>query len=278
MMLDITKLILLKIKESWHQKYGVKKPSNIFVNELFERWFDTDLVNRKDKRSEARRMMLKDVIPFVGDLNIKKVQKSHIFEIIDELLKHGVNCMAKVVLSLIRQMFRFAVARDLLQVDPTASISKVSIGGSNIERYRILSEDEIRELAEKLPEANMKETSIIAIWIAMATCCRIGEVLRARWLYINLEKRIWTIPAEHSKNEKEHTLFLSNFAFSQFQKFYSITGNSEWCFPTKRNNSHICPKTATKQVGDRQRIDLPLRNRSKQMLCHYQRVFGNFTI
>lgn len=241
-----------------------EKVSKILVKDLFEKWFDADLVNRKDKGSEARRMMLKDVIPFIGDLNIKEVQKSHIFEITDELLKRGVNRMAKVVFSLIRQMFRFAVARDLLQVDPTASISKISIGGSNVERDRILSEDEIKGLARKLAEAKMKETNVIAIWITLATCCRIGEILKSRWLHVDFEKKIWIIPSEHSKNEKEHKVFLSNFAFNMFQKLYAITGNSEWCFSNTRNNSHICPKTVTKQVGDRQRIDLPLKNRSQQ--------------
>ncbi len=124
-----------------------EKASKILFEELFERWFDADLVNRKDKGAEARRMMLKDVIPIIGDLNIKEVQKSHIFEITDEHLSRVVNRMAKVVFSLISQMFRFAVARDLLQVDPTASISKINIGGSNLERARVC-EDEIKELAK----------------------------------------------------------------------------------------------------------------------------------
>lgn len=241
-----------------------EKASKILVKDLFVKWFDADLVNRKDKGEEARRMLLKDVIPIIGDLNIKEVHKSHIFEITDELLKRGVNRMAKVVFSLIRQMFRFAVARDLLQIDPTASISKTSIGGSNVERNRILSEDEIKELAEKLPEANMKETSIIAIWITLATCCRIGGILKAQWTHIHWGKKIWEIPAEHSKNGKEHTIFLSGFAFEQFQKLYAITGENEWCFPTTRKSSCVCPKTITKQVADRQRSDGPLSNRSQQ--------------
>lgn len=241
-----------------------EKASNILVNELFERWFDADLVNRKDKGAEARRMMLKDALPIIGHLNIKEVQKSHIFQITDELLKRGVNRMAKVVFSLIRQMFRFAVARDLLQVDPTTSISKISIGGSNVERDRVLSEDELKELAKRLPEANMKDTSIIAIWIILSTCCRIGEILRARWSHFDMNRRTWEIPAGHSKNEKEHTVFLSDFTFDLIQKLQAITGYSEWCFPTKEKNSHICVKTITKQVSDRQRKGNPYTKRAQQ--------------
>ena len=55
----------------------------------------TDLINRKDQGAEARRMVLKDVLPFIGDLNIKDVRKGHITEITDRLLQRGVNRMAK---------------------------------------------------------------------------------------------------------------------------------------------------------------------------------------
>ncbi len=110
----------------------------------------------------------------------------------------------------------------------------------------------------------MKETSIIAIWITLATCCRIGEILRARWSHFDRNRKIWEIPAEHSKNEKEHTVFLSDFAFCLFQRLQAITGNRDWCFPTKEKNSHICVKTITKQVSDRQRKKDPHNKRAQE--------------
>lgn len=60
-----------------------EQASRVLVKDLFERWANTDLVNRKDKGAEARRMMLKDVIPSLGELNIKEVRKGHITEITD---------------------------------------------------------------------------------------------------------------------------------------------------------------------------------------------------
>lgn len=84
-------------------------------------------INRKDQGAEARRMISKDVLPFIGDLNIKDVRKGHITEITDRLLQRGVNRMAKVVLSLTRQMFRFAVTRVTFsnQIQPPCSARKV---------------------------------------------------------------------------------------------------------------------------------------------------------
>jgi len=237
----------------------------VLVKDLFERWGTTDLINRKDNGAEARRMMLKDVIPFIGDLNIREVRKGHITEITDKLLQRGVNRMAKVVLSLIRQMFRFAVTRDLLEADPTALVSKKSVGGSNVERDRILNEDEIKELSMKLSTANMTEISIIAIWITLATCCRIGEVLKARWSHVDLERKVWRIPAENSKNGREHLVLLSPFVTSHLRQLHTITGGGEWCCPASRKNSHVCPKTITKQIVDRQRSTSGHANRTKNI-------------
>ena len=58
-------------------------------------------------------------------------------------------------------------------------LSKKNIGGANVERDRVLDEDEIKELAKKLPTANVAETASLAIWIVLATCCRIGELLKS---------------------------------------------------------------------------------------------------
>ncbi len=254
-------------KKNLVEQRAKEKASRVCVRDLFERWLSTDLINRKDKGLEVRRMMLKDVIPFLGDINIKDVRKGDILEVVDKLLQRGVNRMAKVIFSLIRQMFRFAVVRDLLEVDPTALVSKKNIGGSNVERERVLHEDEISELADKLPKANMEKVSVIAIWITLATCCRIGELLKAKWSHIDWVKKTWRIPSEHSKNEKEHIVFLSEFSLKYFQNLQAITGDGEWCFPASRKNSHVCSKTITKQISDRQRNGQPYSNRSKQTMA-----------
>lgn len=242
---------------------ATEKANLIDVRALFEKWAKIDLIKRKDKGAEALRMMEKDVLPFIGSFNVKEVSKRDILEIIDRLTERGVNRMAKVVFSLIRQMFRFAVMRDYLEVDPTALISKKSVGGANVERDRVLNEEEIIELSLKLPEANMTETSIIAIWITLATCCRIGELLKARWAHVDLGRGVWRIPPENSKNNREHIVFLSSFAIEQFKKIFEYTGASDWCFYSIRTKNCICSKTITKQVADRQRKENPYSNRSK---------------
>jgi integrase len=221
---------------------------------LFNHWAKVDLINRKDGGAEVRRMFEKDVLPFIGKIAVEDVSKGHITEVTDALLARGVNRMAKMIFSLMRQMFRFAVDRDLIDHDPTASIRKAKIGGKDVERDRVLSEEEIRALARLAPQAGLLPASEAAIWIALSTCCRIGELLNARWENVDIIKGNWHIPAEQSKNGKAHNVTLSPFAIQQFKVVLRFSFASEWCYPNTQNSGPVCSKTVTKQLGDRQRL------------------------
>ncbi|HBO3902609.1 tyrosine-type recombinase/integrase [Pseudomonas aeruginosa] len=236
------------------------------VTELFEHWTKVDLVSRKDGGAEVRRMFEKDVLPVLGDIAVADVKKGHITEVTDALLARGVNRMAKMIFSLMRQMFRFAVDRDIIEHDPTASIRKAKIGGKDVERDRVLSDDEIHTLAKLIPGAGLLPTTEAAIWLTLSTCCRIGELLNARWEHVDLSQGIWLIPAENSKNGKPHRVSLSLFAIEQFQKVKSLNGKSIWCYPSTNDNGAVCSKTITKQLGDRQRQlgQLSMSNRSSK--------------
>ena len=111
-----------------------RQASRKSVAELFEHWAKIDLINRKDGGAEVRRMFEKDVLPFLGQYAVADVKKGHITEVTDTMLARGVNRAAKIAFSLMRQMFRFAVDRDLIEHDPSASIRKAKIGGKDVER------------------------------------------------------------------------------------------------------------------------------------------------
>lgn len=243
---------------------AVAQQSRITVRDLFERWAAVDLIRRKDGGAEVRRMFEKDVLPKLGPLPVEDVRKGNITAITDALLSRGVTRMAKQIFSLVRQMFRFAVDRDVIEFDPSASLRKAKIGGKDVERDRVLSEKEIRALHSKMLTASLMETTEAAVWICLSTCCRIGELLSARWENIDLEQRIWLIPSESAKNGKAHRIHLSEFAAAQLRRVQAITHDSAWCYPNRSGDTHVCPKTVTKQLGDRQRPGLkPMRGRAK---------------
>jgi len=161
-----------------------------------------------------------------------------------------------------RQMFRFAVDRDVIEFDPTASLSITKTTTKPTERDRVLTEVEIRALARQLPEAHLLKSTECAVWIALSTMCRIGELSKAKFSDIDLQLKTWTIPKENSKNGKAHIIYLSDFALAQFKTLKEYATHDVWLFPNRGNTSHVCEKSITKQVGGRQAENI-LSNRSK---------------
>lgn len=273
--------------------------SRLTVADLFDRWLTTDLIRRKDKGVEVTRMFKKDVLPTLGSLYVEDIRKGHITGITDALLKRNVPRMAKVVFSQVRQMFRFAVDRDIVEFDPTAALRKSKIGGKDVERDRVLSEEEVKAVYRQLPNAGVLDTTQLAVWGCLATCCRIGELVSALVDDVDLEARTWRIPADKSKNGKPHTIQLSDFAITQFrslianadrkrQKWHEkkekqsqlikdLSGEASaieakvttcpekrYLFPNGDYSDHVSTKTITKQLGDRQRVGkVPLKGRAK---------------
>lgn len=237
----------------------LQQSSRMTVKSLFDHWERLALKDRKDKGIEVRRIFEKDVLPVIGNLAVEDVKKAHIVSILNSMLERGVNRMAKVVLSLVRQMFRFSQDQDIVESDPTSSIRKYKIGGKDTIRDRVLSESEIKELRNKLPTANLLVTTECALWIMLSTLCRIGELCKAKWTDIDLNEGLWNIPKENSKNGKAHKIFLSEFSINQFKRVPRIS--DVWIFPSHKGNKHVCEKSMSKQVSDRQLSDERIKNK-----------------
>ena len=226
-------------------------------------WEKLELSRRKDGGKEAMRALNKDIIPIIGGVSLVDVKRAMLVDILDNVVDRGARVMANHLFGNLKQFFNFAVAREWVEAHPLAGLTKDKIGGRQKERDRYLNEIEIKELKQKLPDAKLLKTTELAIWIMLSTCCRVGELSQARWEHINLKAGEWTIPAGNSKNAKEHSIFLSNFAKEQFKALKVITGNSAWCFPSRNGESHIHPKSIAKQIKDRTRTT-PLKNRSQE--------------
>ncbi len=251
----------LRIQQIEEQNALNRLALRITVYDLFTRWFEMDVINRKDKM-EVDRMFKKDVLPILGEIFVEEVRKGDVVQVIDLLKKRGVANLARNILKLIRQMFKFAVNRDLIEFDPTASLNIAKMTTTPTERDRILDESEIISLAHQLPSANLLKSTECALWIALSTMCRIGELSKTKITDIDFDLHTWIIPKENSKNGKAHTVYLSDFALNQFKILLQYTKSDTWIFTNRDGSSHVCEKSITKQLGGRQSQSI-LSNRSK---------------
>ena len=236
--------------------------------QLFERWHSRQLVKgRKDGGAEIRRSFEKDILPKIGYLYADEITRLQVAALLDDIVARGARRMANLMLSNLRQCFGWAIGAGLLENDPTSHLKKESFGGKETERERILSDEELRRLLRHvLPESNLTDKAKSAVRILLSTAARVGELMTAKREHIDLEKREWLLPT--TKNGKPHTIQLSDFAAEAMGEALNYYDHPVWLFPDRTGNDHVCEKTLTKQIGDRQREGKePMTGRSKKVTC-----------
>lgn len=281
----------------------------ITVRTLFARWRATELQpqlradgkrsGRKDGGQYVQEQFERHVFPAIGDTPVEDLRKAELLAIIDTQKAGGKLRTASVLLGDLRQMLSYAMDREHIVVDPLANVKKARIVGTHVERDRVLAEAEIKALAAALPAARLNQRSVCAIKLLLATGGRVGEIMGAAWSdalpeerkaaqveadrlqavadeegsklgYIDLKAKTWHLPT--TKNERDHTIHLSDFALSEFEVLRSLReplpdGDGKlapWVFPARDSRRPVCVKSFGKQLADRQREpDQRLSGRSK---------------
>lgn len=242
--------------------------ARITVKQAFEKWELHELVARKDKGVTARRAFEKDIFPYIGDVAAEDVTRAMLTDCLYRVVERGSRSMARHLCAEVKQFFSYAEGASLIPNDPAVKLKKEKFG-EKTERTRHLNENEIRALSVQLPQSGIKPANQAALWIALSTCCRIGEIIKARWEHIDTDAGVWRIPLENAKNDNAFMIHLSPFALKQFKILKEHSGKSGWVLPATnrtKGDIHVCEKSITKQVNDRQLSDdrKPLTNRCKK--------------
>jgi integrase len=118
----------------------------------------------------------------------------------------GGRTAARLMLSALKRLFSYAVARGWVSTSPAAPVSQAVIGAPRKARNRVLTDAEIRwVMASSLPPA--------PVWrFLLATALRVAEAYHG-----HREGQYWIVPASRSKNKVEHCVWLSGLALAQLE-------------------------------------------------------------
>jgi integrase len=173
--------------------------------------------------------------------------------LLDRVVHRNAPVMANRVAALLSQMFRFAVERGMLEASPFISMPRP--GGTEKGRRRKLDEREVRIFWKKLTRSKLDAEVRLALKLILVTAQRPGEVALAAWSEFDLERRIWTIPPERSKNGQQHEVPLSHLALTLIHHLRRRFGETQYLIPSRcwraRSGAPITVRALSQGIRDR---------------------------
>jgi len=263
------------------------KAEALTFNDLYLAWI-RDGVSRADGNKYITHTFKKHAIPSLGQIEIRKLTEHDLRGLYRSIIEKGRVSTAVELSKDIKQMLKWAEMRKpwralMIDGNPAAlvEVNKLLPIDYTKERKRLLSIEEIKKLKFAFDssaqiyadapkkygiERPIKKEIQLAMWLCLSTLCRIGELLKTEWKHLSFEERTWFIPAENTKGERgekrDQVVYLSDFSLKIFKQLHEITGNTLWAFPSKNNKNHVCLKSASKLIGDRQ---VQFKNRTKKL-------------
>jgi integrase len=164
---------------------------------------------RPSSAREWSRIIAYDVRPAWGDRAIESITRADVREIVDAIAARGAEVQANRTLTRIKTLFNWAVALDIIPASPAAGLKAVA---KEIERDRVLSNDEIRWFWSACDRLSWPFGPLFKL--LLLTAQRRDEVGSLEWSHLSTDRTTWTMPREIAKNKRAHEVQLSPLAQS----------------------------------------------------------------
>jgi len=199
--------------------------------------------------TKTRRLGLLErvVFPSIGALPVKQVTPAHILEILKRATKENGPTVAAEAKRTMSGVFDLAVSTIRADFDPVYPVRK-SVPANKTQHKRPLSPDEVGQLLRDIAGYDRNFQTVAAFRLMWLTLCRPNEVMGARWEELDLEARVWRIPASRMKKRKEHAVPLSSQAIELLKKMKGITGHRDHVFPNRDDRDRPMANATLRQA------------------------------
>lgn len=170
---------------------------------------------------EVTRMLAKDIIPVWRGRRLSQIAKADVHALLDDIVDRGAPIQANRTHAWLKIMCNFAIQRGLIEVSPMAGIKPP--GGQETPRDRILTDGELRALWDAADAMEQPYRGFVQLLIL--TGQRRGEVSGLTWGELDLESKLWTLPAGRAKNGVEHAIPLPDQVVAIFRSIPRIAGS-----------------------------------------------------
>lgn len=171
-----------------------------------------------------------DIFPWLGRRPIAEVKAPEVLACLRRIEQRGALETAHRAMQNCGQVFRYAVATGRTERDPTGDLRGALPSPKEKHHASIQKPDQIGGLLRAIDAYKGMFVTQCALRLAPLVFVRPGELRKAEWHEINLDKAEWRIPAERMKMRELHIVPLSSQAVAVLRELEPLTGRG---IPTK---------------------------------------------
>ncbi|EDJ7302653.1 integrase [Salmonella enterica] len=193
-----------------------------------------------DYAKDIWRSLEKDVFPAIGEIPVQQIKARGALETVRRLVQR------------INEIMIYAVNTGLIDANPASGVG-MAFEKPKKQNMPTLRPEELPKLMRSLVMSNLSVPTRCLIEWQLLTLVRPSEASGARWAEIDLDAKLWTIPAERMKAKREHIVPLSTQALEILDVMKPISAHREFVFPSRNDpkqpmNSQTA-NAALKRIG-----------------------------
>lgn len=226
------------------------------LSQFADRWYREMVIapkgrNHRKHPKAVRGALDNQILPALGSKVLKEITKAEIRKLLFDKRNKGHETAALFHRQILKMVYDYAAVEELVPFNPVTLIPKDNIGCIT-HRDRDLSDSEVRGFLETVDASGSMTHSIkIVLRLLLMTMARKGELLRAQWPHLDLEKAEWHIPKEHSKTGRPHIVPLAPQAIALFRELQPLACGSLHVFPGRNSiRRPMCLDTPNRALGE----------------------------
>jgi integrase len=178
-----------------------------------------------------RRWLLDFAYPKLGARDVATVSAAEVLEVLRSVESNGRHETARRLRSTIGAVFRYAIATARAENDPTFALRGALTTPQVTHRAAITTPRELGALLRAIDGYSGQPATTAALKLMPLLFPRPGELRAALWSEFDLDKAIWSIPAERMKMRRPHRVPLPRQAVTILRDLQALTGNEDFVFP-----------------------------------------------
>jgi len=177
-----------------------------------------------DYAKDIWRSLEKDVFPAIGEIPVQEIKARKLVEALEPIKARGALETVRRLVQRINEIMIYAVNTGLIDANPASGIG-MAFEKPKKQNMPTLRPEELPKLMRSLVMSNLSIPTRCLIEWQLLTLVRPSEASGTRWVEIDLDAKLWTIPAERMKAKREHIVPLSSHALEILEMMKPISAN-----------------------------------------------------